>query len=474
MKKILSVIIVLSLMFIFSFYCEAATWKFEWNNTTIHIPVGDSLDNYKNKPKAFLYKDGKLLKDAQITYSNELYLGLSIDLVDTNRVGIYNVWYRAFEEKKYQPGTCTGYRTKVSFIVEDTIAPTLDLIDKMIFIKRGETSFDFSSYVNAYDNYSDCEIVFSHNINFLRVGVYAVNVSAIDSSGNRTTGIINVRIYENEGPRLETSIEGNYLEVPYNSKVSLSSYFTAIDPIDGDLSNEIVYPTIDTSELGQKEYVISVSNKANIETTYILKINVVDNQAPEIVLTGNSYILDYNTDLELFDFMGYIKYIDDNSEIDYDNLTITHNIENKVGSYSIWYEYSDGVFTTINEVKITMLSSSAPTITTTEAIANVGDNIDYSNYYTIADLSDPNILDSVKIDDSNVDYSKPGVYYATVYAINSSGLSQSQRIKVVINDNSIKSNNSYNIASIIAPIGLSVALVVVVSIIFIFKRKKKV
>ena len=433
MKKIITALLFFSIFILFSFDCEAATWKFLWTNTVLHIPVGDSLEEYKNKPTAFLYKDGKLLKDAKITYSNELYLGLSIDLVNTNKVGIYDVWYRAFEEEKYQPGTCTGYRTKVSFIVEDSVPPTIEVLKKMITVKRGG-ELDLSSNVQAFDNYSECKITFSHQIDYYKVGNYNVIVTAIDSSGNSVSDSFTVSVYENEGPVISTTILGNYLEVAYNSSIPIDTYFKATDRIDGDLTNRIVYPYIDTTKLGKTNYTISVKNNANVTSYYDFIVNVVDDEAPIITLTGNRYIWEYNKDIESFDFMSYVKSIEDNTLVNYDNLTITHNIENKVGQYTIKYEYTDGVFVATAEITIMMLSSVAPVIEVNDVIIKLGDIFDFKDYYNIIDDSDSDIDNSVKIDDSNVDYQNIGTYYATIYAINSSGLSSTNNIKIIIEE----------------------------------------
>lgn len=419
----------------------AATWEFRWTNTVIKIPLGGNLSEYSLLPEAKLYRDGVLLTDANISYLRQGDFLCFLSNVNTTRVGTYKVWYKASENDKYCPGTCTGYRELISFIVEDSIAPKIDVINDNLFIQRvniiSPDNYDalnnlVNNNINVSDNYSECEIKINHNIDFTKKGTYPVSVSAIDSSGNRTTKSFNVTIYDASYPVID--YKGDLpLLLPMDGSISIKDLFSAYDEIDGDISNRIQYQKLDLSKIADYDYTVSVKNNSGNETTLTIQISVVDDVAPTITLTTKTLIVDYKTDFENYDFASKAR-ISDNLPINYDNLIITTNVENKVGTYSVWYEYSDGVYDTKEELTVKCVSKEKPKIYTDDIIIDTKANIKLKDYITIVDESDSLVYESVEIDDSNVNYEKEGTYYANVYAINSSGLSSTERIKIIIND----------------------------------------
>ena len=78
----------------------------------------------------------------------------------------------------------------------------------------------------------------------------------------------------------------------------------------------------------------------------------------------------------------------------------------------------------------------------------------------IVDASDPNIIDRVVLYDSHVDYDKEGSYYADVYCINSSGISNTKKIKINVS-NDFLINNSFNSILIIV-------LIVIITLLSLF------
>ncbi len=476
MKKLIFIFALLFLPIIYSLSTSAATWKFVWTNTTVHVPVGSSLDDYKEIPKAYLYKDGNLLNDAVVTYSYEGDWLYFLKDVNTQVVGEYTVWYKAFENTLYSPGTCTGYKTLISFIVEDKVAPDVDILCDYISIKRGSSIEELKTLMNdnviAYDNYSECDISFIHSIDLNVIGDYIVTAKVIDNLNNYTIKEFNVNVFENALPEIYFKVPGNSLVLPLNSVVDISSYFTASDVIDGDISNKINYPIIDTSKVIAYDYTVWVINSSNQRAEYTINIEIIDDEKPQIVLSANKVILDYLEDFEAFDFQKYIMTINDNSVIDYDNLNITHNLENRVGIYHIWYTYSDGYYITDEIIEATLISKIKPVINVADITIKIDENINLYDYIDVVDPSDKNIRESLVIDDSNVNYSKEGIYYATAYAVNSSGLSETITFKIVVENNSLISN--YNLPLLITScIMLAIILALVFFILYYFVIRKK-
>ena len=104
---------------------HAKSYSYRWDNTTVKIRVGSSIEDYKEIPRAKLYIDGILMSDAKITYDRKGDFLYYLKDVNTNVCGTYYVWYKAYENKKYRPGTCTNYRAKIKFDVIDDTSPEI-------------------------------------------------------------------------------------------------------------------------------------------------------------------------------------------------------------------------------------------------------------------------------------------------------------------------------------------------------------
>ncbi len=436
MKKVL-----LAIFFFLSFILVeiricASSWRFEWEDTIVHIPVGDSIEKYKDIPCATLYKDNVLLSDADITYLRDGDWLCYLSNVNTSVVGEYEVWYKAFENDKYRPGTCPGYKCKVKFIVEDTEAPIIEVIQPHLKLRRN-SEVNLLDNVYIHDNYfSELTITETNAIDYSMLGAYEVNVYAIDGANNRSQAQFTVEIYEDKGPNILYKNEGSPIYFPLNSVANASDYFTAYDEIDGDLTSRIQYPKIDTQSVQEFDYTVRVQNAVGLEASKTVRICIVDDQIPEIELTEENDIvfLDYSLDFTTYDFRKHIKNIVDNKPIDYKNLTITHDLKNEVGSYHIRYTYTDSTYITTKVLEVKLRSYQKPEFQIDDVRVKEGESLDLRDYVLVYDPSDANIGKTMEIIDTEVDYETPGTYYAEVYAINSSGLSNIERFKVIVEE----------------------------------------
>ena len=429
MKKIFLIVLFIFIFCTFTINISAASWKFTWTNTVIYIPVGESIDDYKDIPKAQLYKDGFILSDAVISYNIEGDWMYYLSDVNTSKVGTYEVWYKAYETNKYYPGTCPGYKCKIKFIVIDDTPPRLDILEETVKLRRA-SEYDFNNNIRVSDNYSkELKVSFHSNVDFFKVGIYEVKVYVEDESAKYVEGSYNIEIYENTKPTIIYKNEGKVLKVPLNGEIALSNYFEAFDQIDGDISKYIIYPVIDNTSLGKNIYEIKVTNFANLSNSVFVEIEVVDDEAPLINVIDEVVILDYKTDISSYDFKKHIV-ISDNMEINYDNLEISHNILNEVGSYSVTYKYFDTAFIVTDTIELKMKSFVKPQIIVSDIICYENEEIDLYDYVTVIDDSDPNV--TLKIYDDNIDFINEGVYQAEAYAINSSGLSESIIFNVTV------------------------------------------
>ena len=120
-------------------------------------------------------------------------------------------------------------------------------------------------------------------------------------------------------------------------------------------------------------------------------------------------------------------------------------MENKIGNYLITYTYTDGVYTVSDYIDVTLVSYQSPKIVVSDISVNEKSNIDLKNYINVIDESDEYISETIEIDDKAVDYDNEGTYYATVFCMNSSGLSSTVKFKVIVTSDSIFSKANLGI-----------------------------
>ncbi len=477
-KKITALIIILLMLPIYLITINAnpkSTFSYVWENTVIKIKLNDELSKYENLPKAYLYIDGVKV-DAKIEIQKEGDWLFFLKDVDTSKVGTYYVWYKAYEYEEYKPGTCNGYKCKITFIVEDKIAPDLIIKKNEISIRRRkENDKDYilsiiNDNVSATDNYSKVTISFSENVDLSYPSRYKVDVFVVDEENNETKGYFYIDVYDDYKPIIYFNAPNNYLKLSRNSDINLKDYFTAIDELDGDITDKIEYPIFNLNELGKKEYDVSVTNSGGSRVTKKVVIEIIDDIKPEIVLTSDSITLNYLTDLDSINYLKYVLKIEDDMEINYDNLKISSDLENKVGIYHIYYEYSDGVNSVTAILEARLISYKGPTIEVSNVTIKLGDYIDLYDYVIVSDDSDPTVYQSLVIMDDDIKYNESGTYYATVYAINNSGVSTTKKIKLVIED---KSSNKALIIIISVGVILFIAFIVFLLLYLLKLRNRK-
>jgi hypothetical protein len=469
-------LLITSFLIIFSDASASAssTFKYEWSNTFVEVPLGASIESYKYKPYAILYQDGTALTDTSITYDTDGDWLHYLKNVNTNKIGDYRVWYKAYDSV-YIPGTCIGYRALITFSVKDTIKPELKIIKDTIYLPM-DSEYDFNNNIIATDNYAVKDIRFNQNVDFSKCGEYNVDVLVSDESGNYVTGKFNIVIYDDSTvPIITCSAVGDDIYIPVNMEYDIKQYFKAVDEKDGDITDKIVYPSIDNTMVTDYDYTVSVANNKGHTASYTVKIHVVDEEEPVLVLNTHSLMLDYKTDFSNYNFNQHIKSLTDNIAINMDNLKIEYTMENKIGNYVINYEYTDNVYTVRDSIDVNLISYQSPKIVVSDISVNENTNINLKDYISVIDESDEYIAESIEIDDKNVDYENEGTYYATVFCMNSSGLSSQVKFKVIVTSDSLfsKANLGITITAIILFV-LLIGGSITIGIYLYIKKKKSV
>ena len=160
MKKLILFISLLISLFLLTFnnIYASASWKYVWFNTVVEIPIGDSVENYKDKPYAILYKNNVALTDTNITYSKDGDWLYYLKNVNTQKLGEYKVWYKAYDSV-HIPGTCVDYKCLITFVVKDNIKPEVEVINDTLYLPI-DSSYEFRDNIIAKDNYGIKDIKF--------------------------------------------------------------------------------------------------------------------------------------------------------------------------------------------------------------------------------------------------------------------------------------------------------------------------
>ena len=480
MKKFLF-IINLFIFLLFSININASSFKFVWENTLVEIPYGESVEKYKDLPKAHLYVDNILKEDANITYNRDGDWLCYLRDVNSNTLKDYYVWYKAYENDIYKPGTCTDYKCKVLFKIVDKEAPKITLLNDEINISSNVLDFNPLTNVLITDNAKGMlDVTYSPKFNELGLGKNIIKVSATDESGNRSEVSFNINIIDSTIPYF-VKIKSDELIFDKGSQASLLGYFEAYDEMDGNITNKINYPSINTEKEGDFEYELKVTDSQGNETKEVIKVKIKDLTKPVIELNKETDILSYKIDLDNFDYLKYVSNITDNEKINYDNLSYETNLKNKVGTYYIRYKYNDGANFVYKDLIIKLVSYEKPIIETEIVPIIVGKFVDLKDYVKVTDSSDDSIKQSLVIDDESVNYYKEGSYIAKAYAINSSGISTEEEFEVKVlsksnYDKLVSGKDNINISLYLNYILASIIILIlgfVIAFIIILKKKRK-
>lgn len=450
------------------------------------ITASDQFDEVSLDFVVEIYDDNeapiiiKIIDDIKIEYGNQKYnlkdyfivtddYDTKIELTFSHNINVYKLDYY---ECKVIAKDSSGKLSELEFIVEvygDITKPTINQLVDEIRIKR-KSVFNLNDYFSVTDDSNNqVEVRFYHLIDVNYVGFYNCKIMAIDSNKNSTIKEFIVEVYDDVKPVITFLGEGDELNLYLNQEVIIKSYFKAIDDIDGDITSYINFPSVDKKTPKSFDYTVSVSDLAGNISELTIKMNIVDDIIPEIVLYNDSITLEYGFNIEDIDYLSYVKSINDNNvELDKTNINISSNLDVLVGEYSVIYSYSDSINTVSKELIITVLSSKAPLIIVDDIEICENEVLDLYSIVSVYDESDLNAYDTLTINDDMVDYSKAGRYEVTAYAVNSSALSTTKTFYIVVKEDNIFNNDYVKYVSI----GLAVLLVSSVGVFYYIKKKK--
>ncbi len=455
-KKLFILIIFLIGLFSIKVYAyDEYEYSFTWKNTEVYVPVNDSIANYLKLPSATLCRNGLPTNE----YVGMLYGedDTDPDLINTRVLGTYYLTYRAV--------STIEETARVSFIVVDNSAP---YIEEIVPLKCSvSSSINYDLYFSVSDNYysyDDLKIVYDdREVNYNTVGEYNFYVVASDPAGNvcRYETTISITKLTAE-PKYEPNAKS--YEIPYGNLFVPSNFFTAYDASGKNISSNIE-AELDTTSLGNHKVLFSVLDEYGNKTVWSQDILVYDDVLPTIKLYKDRIELSVG-EIDTIDaayFLKNVETLEDNSKIKSVDIEYS-SIKKSIGEYEVTYKVTDiaGNITT-KALAVNVVCNSVPTIEVNDIYIYVNDNINYYSYFKVYDTYDGDITVLAEIDDSNVDVSKEGVYFAYISVKNSYGKTNYATITVHVK----KSFISKYYWLFLIPLGIGA----VVAFIFIKKRK---
>ena len=145
------------------------------------------------------------------------------------------------------------------------------------------------------------------SVNVNQLGTYDLSVTATDSFSNTASKVIKVDVVDDEAPKFKVAgVETGYVvQVPINGSQDISSYVTASDNVDGDVSPFIESnQELDTTKAGIQDIKLSVTDSSGNVNEKTFTFAVSDLTAPVVTLSqGNDIVIDYGSEFKLENFL---------------------------------------------------------------------------------------------------------------------------------------------------------------------------
>ena len=322
----------------------------------------------------------------------------------------------------------------VGYAAIDKEAPVI--VSNRVEVPYGEKlDLDVINITDNQDSREDLTIEAKVNqVNVDQLGVYNLEVQATDASLNTTTKTVSVAVVDNEAPEFKVagSTKGYIVQVPINGSNDITSYVTATDNVDGDVSPFIeASQPLDASQAGIQDITLTVTDSSGNVSEKTFEFAVSDLTAPVVTLPqGNDITIDYGTEFKL---ENYLVATDDMSAVTNTvSGTVDTTKENEVQTIEVVTadESQNEVHTTLN---FTVKDISGPQITLSTAAVEVEKDaaFDPRQYLVSAiDNKDGDVTANVAV--SVIDTSSTGDKTVTFTVSDSTGNQSSANLTVKV------------------------------------------
>lgn len=173
---------------------------------------------------------------------------------------------------------------------DDTIKPIVNIIGKNPdTINVGESFIDSGAVAtDNNDGNLTSKIITVNNVDTTLPGSYTISYTVSDEAGNMSSDTRIVLVLDKNKPTI--SIKGNNPDTSYLGYSYIDSGATAIDLVDGDLTDSIkVVSNVDTSSLGNYSIIYIVSNGSGNSDTAIREVTIIDKPARSVYIFETDY-----------------------------------------------------------------------------------------------------------------------------------------------------------------------------------------
>lgn len=322
----------------------------------------------------------------------------------------------------------------VGYAAIDKEAPVI--VSNRIEVPYGEKlDLDVIDITDNQDSRQD--LVVEGNVNSVDVdqlGTYSMTVSATDSFSNVTTKTVSVEVVDDEAPefKIAGAKKGYVVQVPINGSSDITSYVSAIDNVDGDVSPFIESDkALDASKAGIQDITLKVTDSAGNVREKTFEFAVSDLTAPVVTLSqGNDVVIDYGSEFKL---ENYLTATDDLGVVTNTvSGTVDTTKENEVQTIEVTTqdEAENKVVTTLN---FTVKDIGGPQINlSTNAVEVVKDSAFDPRQYLVSaiDNKDGDVTANVAV--SGIDTSSTGNKTVTYSVSDSSGNQSTATLSVKV------------------------------------------
>jgi len=374
---------------------------------------------------------------------------------DDIKVQIKSTVLEGFGTRKamFMPMVCVSSFMLVGYAALDTEAP--EVLTKTLTLGINE-EID-PSLIEVVDNLDDRSAITvtidQTGYEKTVAGEYKIYVTASDSFNNMSEPYeITVITKDEEKPviSLKDSGEGyfsdnNVLHLRYNSDGDIRKYITAIDNDtnsgnNGDLTEFVNKDKeIDTSTLGMQFINVDVTDESGNTAQTAIPVYIIDDVKPVLELKDGGYAkINYGSSFDLTEFAKAIDEYEGNLT---DKITVEGSAPNTytmgaTSTITLTVEDTSGNKTT-EELQLTVADTQAPTISFTKnnfAVAMGTGNINVSDYVSVSDNYDKNVVSRLSYSSSIIDTSEAGDKSVTITAVDEAGNKATKSFNVTVYD----------------------------------------
>lgn len=269
-----------------------------------------------------------------------------------------------------------------------------------------------------------------------QLGIYNVEVTAIDTFSNPATEIVQVEVVDRTAPELTPvgKSNGYVVDVEVNGSRDIAQYISATDNVDGDVTPFIeTNQKLDTSKLGSQTISLSVSDNVGNTTEKTYEFYVSDTTAPTLSYkNGKTVTVDYGSK---FNYANHVS-ISDNFDKKVTSVKVDGTVNTKeISSSTLNITATDS---SGNEskgtLKVNVKDISAPSINLSKSSVTItqGKSFNAKSYLKSAtDNKDGSVTSHVKISGS-VNTDKAGKYTVTYTVTDKAGNTAKKTLKVTV------------------------------------------